>query len=66
MDYETIGKQCDTIVKVSVFCLSSLRNEVKKLFYVQFFTNPPTNQKDSFLRSGGICILNLSFLCLKK
>ena len=27
------------IVKVSVFCLSSLRNKVKKLFYVQFFTN---------------------------
>ena len=26
-------------VKVSVFYLSSLRNEVKKLFYVQFFTN---------------------------
>ena len=31
--------ECDTIVKVSVFCLSSQRNEVKKLFYVQFFTN---------------------------
>ena len=27
----------DTIVKVSVFCLSSLRNEVKKLFYVHFY-----------------------------
>ena len=27
------------MVKISVFCLSSLRNEVKKLFYVQFFTN---------------------------
>ena len=37
MDYETMGNV--TLVKVSVFCLSSLRNEVKKLFYVQFFTN---------------------------
>ena len=31
--------ECVTIVKISVFCLSSRRNEVKKLFYVQFFTN---------------------------
>ena len=31
--------ECDSIVKVSVFCLFSLRNKVKKLFYVQFFTN---------------------------
>ena len=29
----------DTVVKISVFCSSSPRNEVKKLFYVQFFTN---------------------------
>ena len=36
MDYGTI-ENVNTIVKVSVFCLSSLRNEVKKLFYVQFF-----------------------------
>ena len=28
--------ECDTIVKVSVICLSYLRNEVKKLFYTQF------------------------------
>ena len=35
MYYETMRN----IVKISVFCLSSLRNEVKKLFYVQFFTN---------------------------
>ena len=33
---------------------------------LQWWPNPPSNQKDSFLRSGGICILNLSFLCLKK
>ena len=32
-------REGDSIVKVSVFCLSSLRNKVKKLFYVQFFTN---------------------------
>ena len=34
-----MNEECDTIVKISVLCLSSRRNEVKKLFYVQFFTN---------------------------
>ena len=36
-----------------------------KLFVLPWLPNPPSNQKDSFLRSRGICIPNLSFLCLK-
>ena len=31
--------ESDTIVKVSAFWISLLKNGVKKLFYVQFFTN---------------------------